>query len=256
MRKSLAVAALLGALSAPAAADILQIDGFVANANTSTLTLVNQAPPGNQPQNQPCLICGTNQPQQPAGFGFNNYKQTGNPNETSFSEFSTSQVNTQLAQDQLGLPYGRLFLLAFLATLQGNTNNFAIGIDVNTATGQGAEVLERFAVLDVANHVILADYNPAVGTPLFEPNNGSGFPDFFLTGFDINRFDLQGDTQIMFYARWSNTSDGAESFFLVPLAAEVPGPVAGAGIPGLIAACGGLIALARNRRRKQELGVA
>jgi len=34
------------------------------------------------------------------------------------------------------------------------------------------------------------------------------------------------------------------------LSREIPGPVVGAGLPGLLAACGGLLAFARRRRRK------
>jgi len=43
-------------------------------------------------------------------------------------------------------------------------------------------------------------------------------------------------------------SFGTGPDFFIP-GVPVPGPIVGAGLPGLLAACGGLLALARRRRR-------
>src|SRR5678815_3930419 len=138
---TLALAATL-ALSA-AAAQAATIDLFTTTGSTSTLTLNAVVPGGNQPKNNPCLICGTNQPAQPAGFGYNNFDATGNVSD--YLMFSTATVGGSLAQDQLGTGYevgDGSVLRAYLLSQLDFTGTFDVGIDVNQTNK--AQTLESF----------------------------------------------------------------------------------------------------------------
>ena len=231
MRKFLLSTAALLALAAPAAAQT--IGQFSTTSSTSSLTLESVVPGGNQPLNHPCLICGTSQPQQPALFGYNNFDATGNVD--TYVMFSTATVGGSLGQDVLGTGYDASFLRAFL--LAGNSlPTFSVGIDVNDTNK--AQTLEAFAFLNLTQKTILAEFSlfDPTGVEVLAPNNGTGFPDYLLTGFDIDRTDVGLFDQVIFFAVWSGANDGAESFFLVPNA--VPGPTIGAGLPGLLAILG------------------
>jgi hypothetical protein len=59
-----------------------------------------------------------------------------------------------------------------------------------------------------------------------------------------------------FKINWVGTQNNYDlvSLAITPTTVSMPGPVVGAGLPGLLVACGGLIAFARRRRR--ALGVA
>ena len=215
MRKLLLACTALIALTAVTPASAAVIDTFAVNGNTTELTLVTAPPPGNQPQNNPCLICGTNQPGQPTGFGYNNFDATGN--QTSYAMFSTSVVGGSLASDTLGVGYSASFLRAYLLA-QGDLNGtFSIGIDMNQTNANSPQTLESFAIINLSTEKVLAQYSllEPGGTPLPVFNNGTGYPDYLLTGFDIDRNDVGIGDNLIFFARWSNANDGAESFFLV-----------------------------------------
>jgi hypothetical protein len=190
---------------------------------------------GPQSTSNPCIIAAT-QCQQPAGFGFNNFTSSGAI--SSYNMFSTTPT-ANVADGVQGTPYT-------VAQLTGGVGSFFnVAIDVNTTNAAG-ETLQLFEVLDLskpAGSQVLYNY---VGPTLIGniANQGNGFADFTLN--TVSLAGLPSTDQILFHAFWNNASDGGESFFLI---STVPGPVVGAGLPGLLAACGGLLALARRRRQ-------
>jgi len=257
MKRYLLAAAMFGALASPSnAIELRTLGGIDWNIEQgTTLDFSAAQPPGNQPQNNPCIICGANQPNQTntaLGFGYTDFNNKGNLETAPF--FSSGILrDTVLAADTISaVNYSGAQLQAVvlainaLAGFNGSTQ-FSIGIDVNDTNK--VQTLESFFFLDVTpgSFSVLASFLPGLddGINLLAPNNGTGFPDFQLTGLDTANLDPTH--QYAFFARMTNLNDGPDSFFLT---AAVPGPVAGAGIPSLIAACGALIALARRRRQQ------
>ncbi len=221
MRKLiLATTALLGLLAAtPASADLVA-GGLTFTGNGTLLSLDPVVPGGNQPRNVACIICGDNQPQQPAGFGYNDFGNAGNL--STINAFSSGVFRDRLADNTLGTGYdigaGDIFRLALL----GRTD-FSVGFDVND-TGT-AQTLESFWFLNLTQRTVLAAYSPGPGGTLVPSvNNGTGFPDYTISGFDLNRGDINVGDQIIFFARITGANDGPDSFFLTQSVAAVPEP--------------------------------
>jgi hypothetical protein len=256
MKKLLLSTIMALAVVAPtcARADIIQLgqqNWDATGANILQFTAV--VPGGNQPLNIQCVICGDHQPQQQADFGYTNFQNGGNI--SSVNMFSTNVAGgANPGDDVVGTAYSGNFLRAYLIAKGDPQLQFSIGIDIND--NGNAQTLNSFFLLNLTQHTVLAAFRPIGGQLVPSVNNGTGFPDYTLTGFNINFVPdnvagLHVGDNLLFFARMTNMNDGPDSFFLVP--AAVPSPVIGAGIPGIMAACVGLWGLAvrrRNLRRK------
>ncbi len=85
----------------------------------------------------------------------------------------------------------------------------------------GTEELALFQML--VNGVVVAEYSAAApGTPLANPNNGSGFSDDQLNGFSLA--GLLGTDTVSFNLTYNNGTDGSEEFFLIAGTPTVPVP--------------------------------
>jgi hypothetical protein len=226
--------------------------------NSGTLTLGAVVPSGNQPQNAPCIICGANQPGQPAGFGYNDYQNGGNlTSATAFSDQGAGGRNT-LANNTIG-PVNPGYqigagspLLAFLLANgdSGNNLGFSIGVDVND--NGTAQTLNAFYFLDFTTHTVLASFTGGTNGNVPSVHNGTGFPDYSITGSLLNLADVTAGDTIGFVAALSGLNDGPDSFFVesapvaaTPLPAAFPLFAGGLGLMGWF-----------SRRRRQNAAAA
>jgi hypothetical protein len=187
-------------------------------AAVTALTIQAEAPQtvGPQSESSPCIIAGTTC--QNGSFAYTNFDQSGN-----------------VATYDLASPIYKVSDLPFL--------QFAVAIDVNTA--MDGEFLNFFTLTDLTTNTVLYTFSQGalIGSPL--ANNGNGYADWTLRSFDLT--GLNPNDQVQFTTKLTNTSDGAESFFLVGTTAPIPEPETYA----LMLAGLGAMSFVAKRRRKQ-----
>ena len=124
----------------------------------------------------------------------------------------------------------------FLTALGGNLT-FSIGVDSNQA-GSDTQVLESFWFLNFTTKQVLAVFSPGPGGYDIDPlNNGTGFPDYTISGFDLSGVNV-GD-RIGFFARITNANDGPE--LVLPVGAAGTRPSGWCWSAGDSCRCDGLV---------------
>ena len=197
---------------------------FAAGAQAAVITL-NTSPSTSyqQTQNSPCVI-GDPSCNNPSGF-------------TSTTLAPSATVGGTYTN--IGSP---IYTVGQIRGVVGNT--FGVGIDVNTTTSPAAtEILDSFSL--VINGV--TEFLFTGPTTLLSNNNGNGYSDALLSGFNLSAFAAAATAQ--FFLTYHNATDGREEFFLVSSqtpGTSVPAPAA------LFLLGAGLVGLGAMRRRQQS----
>jgi hypothetical protein len=185
---------------------------LTASAGAAPLTISQLPNPVPQSLSNPCIICGTNQGQQPAGFGYNDFSTQGHTETLtlySTNLFTTLQSGAQSA-------FGDNYTVGQIRDFFGANFTFGVAIDVNAAGGAPPMTLDSFQLIDLGlpglgDETIL--FQTAGPLTLNDIHNGNGKGDYLLTGFDLSGVNA-GD-RLVFRAVLSGMSDGPDSFYLV-----------------------------------------
>jgi len=128
-----------------------------------------------------------------------------------------------------------------------NTSELDITVFDSTNLTQITTTRDIFSIVGTGTLLIRATALEADGS----------FQDFLFSsilkngqnGFDLRAIDGERIWDVDFRVVGGSITDFEHFRIDVAPQVAVPGPIAGAGIPGLVAACGGLFALSRRRRR-------
>ena len=151
----------------------------LAGAASAATTLILSGPipdktVGPQSSSNPCIIAGTTC-QQPAGFGYNNFTQTGNI--SAYNMYSTTPT-AAVPDGTAGTPYTVAQLTALGST------QFLVAIDVNT-TGAAGETLLLFEVIIGGVQQYVYTGGATIGNV---NNNGNGWADYTLGTIDLSGY--------------------------------------------------------------------
>jgi hypothetical protein len=151
--------------------------------------------------------------------------------------------------------FGEFGLQLIYSAIAQTNSNFPLGASTDLAWTMGVAgppaIIDAFASI---TGTVTGTGSVSLGEQIFNGLTGQQIGAISLTAPNTSQTIFFPPTDSIFVmknqANFSGIEGNAFTSILVNAYSVVPGPIAGAGLPGVVAACGGLLALARRRRRQ------